>query len=297
VCSFQTFENGRLQINTNGLYQSGAQVGVICDAPFAPAVQTTMCHPDRTWDPKPSCTDVTCTVPALTLGNYKLNQNEVTQDTFLAYHSVIIPHCTTGFSPQPNSSRICQDNGQWTGQPPICVTITCNSQPPGFLNGFYETGSQTKPFKYNDEIIPTCFAGFYLQQGETRNCTAVNSWSGSSPICSPITCGPPDNFSHGFYNASQTIYQFKSALLASCDVGYNLISNENPRVCEEDNTWTGNEPVCQTVECTSPSLCEHGALKLLSQSWLILIFKIKTNKNTEVFYRLSLSIEYYFEFH
>ena len=260
VCSSPAFDNGRLQTNTQGLYKSGEQIEVICNAPFAPADQTTMCQTDRRWYPEPYCIEVTCTVPALTRGYYNSNQNMVAHGTRLAYKSVILPHCTTGYSPQPNAPRSCQDIGQWTGQPPTCVTITCNSQPPGFENGFYKTGSQTKPFKYNDEIIPTCFVGFYLQQGETRNCTAVNSWSGSSPICSPITCGPPNNFSYGFYNGSLTLYQFNNALLASCDVGYNLISNENPRVCEEVDTWTGNDPVCQTVECTSLSLCEHGAL-------------------------------------
>jgi len=37
--------------------------------------------------------------------------------------------------------------------------------------------------------------------------------------------------------------------------------------------------------------------KLPFQSWLIFIPKIKTNKKPEVFHRLSLSIEYSFEFH
>jgi len=260
VCSPLNFPNGRLQTNTIGVYRSGDQVAVICDAPFAPAVPTTTCLANRTWDPQPSCTEVTCTVPALGNGYYSSNQQQVASGSLVAYQSHIVPQCDVGYTPTPNTSRICQNNQQWSGEPPTCVTITCNSLPQPFANGTYTTAGKIAPYSYKQEIIPTCNTGYYLQKGDARKCTDVDFWSGQSPVCPPITCKSPKNFSHGSYNGSQTLYQFNSALLASCDMGYNLISNNNPRVCEENNKWTGNEPVCQIVQCITPSHMENGTL-------------------------------------
>ena len=101
-----------------------------------------------------------------------------------------------------------------------------------------------------------------------RRSAPLHGWSGPSPVCSPITCGQPNNFSHGVYNGSQTLYEFNSALLALCEIGYNIITNNNPRVCEDTNQWTGNEPVCQIVECTFPSSVEHGSFSPVLDSYV-----------------------------
>ena len=260
VCSLPTFDNGRLTTNTLGLYKSGDLVQVICDASFAPAVQTTVCQANRTWDPKPSCTEVTCTVPALGNGYYSSNQQQVASGSLVAYQSHIVPHCAVGYSPTSTTLRICQNNQQWSGESPTCVTITCNSLPPPFGNGTYTTGGKNAPFNYNQEIIPTCYTGYYIQNGDAHKCSDVDFWSGQSPVCLPITCKSPKNFSHGSYNASTPVYPFESVLLASCDIGYFLTSTNNPRVCVESNHWNGDEPVCEIVHCMAPSSIENGTL-------------------------------------
>ena len=260
VCSLPTFDNGRLTTNTLGLYKSGDQVQIICDPPFAPAVQTTTCQRDRTWDPQPSCTEVTCTVPALENGYYSSNQQRIASGSLVAYPSPIVPHCVVGYTPTPNTSRICQNNQQWSDRPPTCVTITCNTLPPPFANGTYTTGVKIAPYSYNHEIIPTCNTGYYHQNGDTRKCTDVDFWSGQSPVCLQITCKSPNNFTHGFYNSSQPVYQFGSALLAACDMGYKLTSTNNLRVCVQNNHWNGDEPVCEIVQCMPPSSIENGTL-------------------------------------
>ena len=201
-----------------------------------------------------------CTVPNLSNGHYFLNRSTLASGTTLGYQLVITPFCSIGFSPIPDTPRTCQIDGQWSGHPLTCSQIVCDGLPLAFENGSYVTREKVSPYAYNETITPKCDAGFFLYQGVERRCSGLNSWSGETPVCSPITCKSPSAFSNGYYNDSQTSYIFKSVLVPACEIGYNITNNVQSRICVGQDRWSGANPVCQIVRCAEPRAVEHGHL-------------------------------------
>jgi len=191
----------------------------------------------------------------------------VSDGTALVYQSVITPSCSIGFSPILDTPRTCQIDGQWSGQPSICAPIDCNGLPLAFENGSYDTREKVSPYAYNETLTPKCDAGFFLYQGVERRCSWLNSWSGETPVCSPITCKSPSAFSYGYYNDSQTSYIFKSVLVPACEIGYYITNNVLSRTCVGQDAWSGANPVCQIVQCAEPRAVEHGHLTFDNQPY------------------------------
>jgi len=261
VCSLPTFANGQLlTTNHTQYFKSGSVVAVTCNSTYAPVSLTTICQSDRTWFPSPKCTQVTCSVPSLLNGYYVLNNGQVAANSRLSVESVITPSCVIGYTPTPSTARTCQSDSQWTEQQPTCIAITCESLPHNVVDGHYDAGGSSAPYQYNYRVTPLCNAGYYLQRGEERQCTEINVWSGEDAVCLPITCTPPNNYSHGSYNGTQTVYTFGSTLIPSCQTGYRLNNNHNVRICVNNNTWSGSKPECHIVQFTAPPTIEHGSL-------------------------------------
>jgi len=205
----------------------------------------TTCQSDRTWVPSSECREVTCTVPILQNGYYMLDNSQVSAGSVLALPSVLTPLCSVGYTPVPPTTQTCQINGQWTGQTPTCIAITCGNLPQDFANGYYDVEGHSAPYEYNHAIVPSCNDGFYLQQGGKRHCIGINLWSGDDALCFPITCASPRAFRHGTYNLSQNEYAYGSVLVPSCLNDYHLENKENHRVCVNKDSWSGVDPVCQ----------------------------------------------------
>ena len=260
VCSPLSFDNGQLVTNGNAIFKPDEQVSVTCDSNYAPVYTTTICQADRSWSPEPLCTEVTCTVPIVTEGQYFMNQNVVASGTRLGFESVITPSCSTGFEPIPNIQRSCQIDGQWSGQQPTCTEIKCNSLPPMFDNGRYDAGGKVSSYDFDQVIMPVCNPGFYLDQGGERRCNGSNSWSGGIPVCSSITCKSPSELNHGAYNGSQEIYPFGSVLTPTCDKGYNFPNGVQSRTCVGKDKWSGDSALCQIVQCPDPQPVKYGTI-------------------------------------
>jgi len=260
VCSPLIVGNGQLETNGKTWFKPSDQVSINCDNPYVPAYTTTTCQTNRSWSPQPSCTEVTCTVPALSNGQYHLNQNAVAIGTVVGYPSAITPSCSIGFEPIPNIQRSCQIDGRWSGQQPTCTEISCTSLPPMFDNGRYDAGGKMSPFDFDQAIMPVCNPGFYLDQGGERRCYGSNFWSGDIPGCFSITCKSPSEFNYGAYNGSQAIYPFGSVLTPTCDKGYNFLNGVHTRTCVEKDTWNGTSPLCQIVQCPDPQPGTYGTI-------------------------------------
>jgi len=70
----------------------------------------------------------------------------------LALPSVLTPLCSVGYTPVPSTTRMCQINGQWAGQPPTCIAITCGNLPQDFANGYNDVG-------HNSPYVQPCNYG------------------------------------------------------------------------------------------------------------------------------------------
>jgi len=283
VCSPLSVGNGQLVTHGKNVFKPNEEVSVNCDNPYAPVYITTTCQTNRSWSPHPSCTEVTCTVPALSNGQYYLNGNEVAVGTLVGYPSTITPFCSIGFEPIPNTQRSCQMNGHWSGQQPTCTDINCDGLPLTFNNGRYDIGGNVAPFAFDQAITPVCNTRFYLDQGEERRCIALNYWSGDNPVCFSITCKPPSEFDYGAYNGSQENYPFGSVLTPTCDKGYNLTNGVHSRSCVGRDTWSVEDcPMCQLVQCPDPQPVVYGTILDNSQLYVYDVsFTLSCNKGYE----------------
>jgi len=256
--------NGKLSTNDNTVRKAGETVHVnfTCNNNLSPVNHITTCQSDRTWNPNPSCSNITCVVPTLNYGYYMSNNITMSVNTSVAHQSVITPYCFDGYALNISAYNYltCQNDSQWSGQAHSCTPITCNNTPEVFVNGIYDIGGNTSTFQYNHYILPKCNIGFYLQNGTERRCNGINSWSGESPVCSEITCISPNVFTNGRYNGSQTNYSYGTVLVPLCDKGHYIANNVTERACEENDIWKWEDPVCQIVQCTEPQPVEHGSL-------------------------------------
>jgi len=265
------------------MFKPGDMVAVRCNDTYAPVNPTTTCTNNRTWEPHSSCTNITCVVPDVDHAQFFLNEQPINADVPLASGSEIQLSCSVGYIPVPaNASLTCQNTGEWSVQEPKCTRITCNGLPLNFTNGEYDFGIHLPRFDFNHTIVPICHKGFYLQNGTARQCTEIDSWSGDEPVCSPITCDSPNNFTHGIYNGSQTNYPYGSVLLPLCDTGYYIADNVTERVCDQKDVWSGDIPICEIVQCSRPSV-ENGVIasNLTSFNYSEEI-KIECNKGYEI---------------
>nr|XP_034313171.1 sushi, von Willebrand factor type A, EGF and pentraxin domain-containing protein 1-like [Crassostrea gigas] len=144
-----------------------------------------------------------------------------------------------------NLTRICQKNGSWSGENPICKPCTVAT--------FYVNTTDAHYFQPNDRlnvgdnVTYTCKRGHRLAAGNlTRICQENGSWSGEEPICKPC--------SEAAYNTSTTNAQYYGPngtlsvgdnVTYTCKRGHRLAAGNLTRICQENGSWSGEEPICK----------------------------------------------------
>jgi len=269
VCSSPAVTNGQVSSQLKTIYKPEDVVTITCNVEYVPSSLDTTCQSDRSWVPEPSCSYVTCQVPTLQNGYYTNNGAQIYTFTFLPYGSTIQPHCSYGYTPSPSTARTCQEDGQWTGPNPSCISsITCNSLPP-LTNGYYDVGSNTAPYYYYQEISAKCNEGYYLIGSSlTRRCISDNTWSGDDPTCLMITCSAPSTPNNGRYNGSKTTYDYGDTLVLTCDTGYYVSYNtDTQRKCVAKDAWSGYDLTCPRIVCNQPGPISNGRYNTSQSSY------------------------------
>jgi len=153
---------------------------------------------------------------------------------------------------------VCEQLDTWSGTNPECRRITCQSPAP-FRHGKFN-GSRDI-YDFGTVLVPTCKIGYYMTINvEKLVCEQLCTWSniryGIYPTCLRIWCWPPTTFTNGNYNGSQwpTSYDFGTVLVPTCNTGYDMSNNVEKRVCEQLHKWSGSKPVCEIVECKTPTV-------------------------------------------
>lgn len=155
----------------------------------------------------------------------------------------------------------------------VCDIVNCSV--PVLNNGYYlkqYSNARKLISTDNSEMLNTliearCNPGFTLSKPTERLCQANEHWTGSDPICNPITCNKlPPPFPNGTYSyrSSEMPFTYNFELIPVCDEGFYLRTNETRRCYFPDN-WTGSNPSCQRIQCWNPSKFWYGSYNL-SQS-------------------------------
>ncbi|XP_064382155.1 sushi, von Willebrand factor type A, EGF and pentraxin domain-containing protein 1-like isoform X4 [Halichondria panicea] len=204
------------------------------------------CQKDSSWAGEaPICKQIRC--PAL-----KDPENGSVDDGDNLPGTIAKYTCDDGFRLVGSSKRLCQKDGSWAGEAPICKQIRCPAlKDPE--NGSVDDGDNLPGTiaKY------TCDDGFRLVGSSKRPCQKDGSWAGEAPICKQIRCPALKDPENGSVddgdNLPGTIAKY------TCDDGFRLVGSSK-RLCQKDGSWAGEAPICKQIECPALKDPENGSV-------------------------------------
>lgn len=162
----------------------------------------------------------------------------------------VMYRCSNGYKLQGNNTRVCQENGIWSNEVPVCKPVKCNA-PENLVMGDMVVDS----YMYLSEVNYKCDIGYRLRGPSTRKCQANATWSYGIPTCQPIVCPVIQNIPHGYVKWNSLRYGASATY--ECLPGYKMIG-ESVRLCELSGKWSGEEPHCISRECGAPAAPENG---------------------------------------
>ncbi|XP_018585768.2 sushi, von Willebrand factor type A, EGF and pentraxin domain-containing protein 1 isoform X1 [Scleropages formosus] len=237
-------EHGSMTISDTEL---GALVHYSCDEGYELEGQTVrQCISGQQWsDSAPRCMAVSCGHPGDIVNGF------VQGDSFL-YPDTVHYGCFPGFLLKGGASRACQSNGQWGGEKPLCIPLSCG--PPVVTDDVTVQGHE---YTFGNQVEFSCKPGFVLQGALHSSCLANGSWSHAGARCVPIACSPPPAVPNSRVSGSG--YGFSGEVNYVCDEGYTLMGHSKLR-CQADGWWDAAPPRCVLVTCDPPEDISHGYL-------------------------------------
>ncbi|KAM9543831.1 P-selectin-like isoform 6-T7 [Guaruba guarouba] len=259
----------------HGDFTFGSTCAFSCQTGFAlMGPESLECTAMGTWTgDAPRCEAITC--PALSAPDWgELNCSHLHRD--FAFGSTCAFSCQTGFALMGPETRNCTASGTWTGNAPRCAVsqspgsclecisvpaaITCpvlSASDRGELNCSHVHGD----FAFGSTCLFSCQMGFALMGPDSRECTAMGTWTGNTPQCKAITCPVLSAPDQGKLNCSHLHgdFAFGSMCVFSCQTGFALMGPES-RECTAMGTWTGDAPRCEAVACSVLSAPDWGEL-------------------------------------
>ncbi|XP_077998260.1 mannan-binding lectin serine protease 1-like [Glandiceps talaboti] len=94
--------------------------------------------------------------------------------------------CNRGYYLVGSETRMCTENGTWTGVQPHCQIVNCG-HPDNITNGYVRSYSDNN-FTYTNVVVYGCDDFYELDGSSFRECGSDALWSGVTPYCKPI-CG------------------------------------------------------------------------------------------------------------
>uniref|UniRef100_A0A8D3E4V9 CUB and Sushi multiple domains 1 n=1 Tax=Scophthalmus maximus TaxID=52904 RepID=A0A8D3E4V9_SCOMX len=170
--------------------------------------------------------------------------------TLTTFGATAIFMCNHGYTLVGSHVRECGANGLWSGAETRCLAGHCDSPDP-IVNGHISGDGSS----YRDTVVYQCMLGYRLIGTSVRICQQDHRWSGTTPVCVPITCGHPGNPINGRTNGSE--FNLNDVVNFTCNRGYILSGNARAQ-CRLNGQWSSPLPVCKVVNCSDPGHVENG---------------------------------------
>lgn len=228
-------------------YSYGSTIRYECDEGHELVGETSRtCQENKEWtDTEPLCRVIECPRPA------SLDDGQ-TIGWSIKYGSIISYVCDVGFRLEGIATRICQSNGHWTGEQPVCVELFCDL-PDEITHGIRDIGN----LKVGGTVRYSCLEGYRLAGRTVINCGSDGQWDATPPTCHQIDCGTPPSGYNVIAQGDNTIYNSK--VIFACEHGYRLEGNEWS-TCLQSGRWSSEAPLCQRVVCSDPPSPVHGEI-------------------------------------
>ncbi|NXT72686.1 LYAM3 protein, partial [Chaetops frenatus] len=177
-----------------------------------------------------------------------------------SYNSTCEFGCQEGFERRGEGMLRCLPSQEWSANVPTCTAITCpvlSAPDQGALNCSHLHGD----FTFGSTCAFSCQKGFALIGAESRECTAMGTWTGDAPRCEAIACPVLRAPDQGELNCSHLRgnFTFGSTCAFSCQKGFALMG-PGSRECTAMGTWTGDTPHCEAIACPVLRAPDQGEL-------------------------------------
>ncbi|RLU26420.1 hypothetical protein DMN91_000214 [Ooceraea biroi] len=213
--------------------------------------------------------------------------------TSYLYGDEIQYSCADGYELRGNPHRICNSDGKWFGQPPICIGTTCkNLLAPenGDIEYILEENERDDItiLQAGQQLEFKCNPGYRLTGERYLTCLDTGVWDHERPSCTPYGCPPPKEIEHGYIvpvtnksnriftydpegntidDFSRRTYHYDDVIAISCHRGYKFHGNGNfltefKLQCSGNGTWTGTVPDCIPRVCPWPNRVESARIYL-----------------------------------
>ncbi|XP_061440224.1 P-selectin-like isoform X2 [Rhineura floridana] len=166
-----------------------------------------------------------------------------------AYQSSCMFSCNSGFELVGSEKLECTDQGNWTGDMPICEARKC--PPLRVLEDVkMNCSSLWDSFSYGSTCHFHCAEGYNLNGTRRIQCQANGHWSAEIPVCQAVQCPALQTPDYGKGSCSHPYghFAYQSSCMFSCNSGFELVGSEKLE-CTDQGNWTGDMPICEARKC------------------------------------------------
>uniref|UniRef100_A0A672YPJ6 Sushi, von Willebrand factor type A, EGF and pentraxin domain-containing protein 1 n=1 Tax=Sphaeramia orbicularis TaxID=375764 RepID=A0A672YPJ6_9TELE len=152
--------------------------------------------------------------------------------------------CEDGYELIGSSRLQCLETGSWDSLPPYCRALSCPM--PSTPENSIMKGTN---FTYGSKVTFSCMKGFLPEIPYEFQCLSSLRWSGTPPVCHPVTCGSPPTVANADSILNTNTYM--SVVTYTCAEGYRPQGSMEV-VCEATGEWSRPLPRCVSVLCSEP---------------------------------------------
>ncbi|TKS81784.1 CUB and sushi domain-containing protein 3 [Collichthys lucidus] len=248
-----SLDHGKWRIVNGSHYEYRTKIIFTCNPGYyrvGPAHIQCLANGVWSWrSERPRCKTGHCGVPEQIVNGQVIGEN-------FGYRDTVVYQCSPGFRLIGSSVRICQQDHNWSGQLPVCISVTCGH--PGSPIYGRTTGDG---FNYNDVVRFSCNKGYTLEGPFTAQCQANRQWSQQPPTCRVVNCTdpgiPPNSIRESKIEHGN--FTFGSVVFYDCNPGYYLFGS-SVLTCQPVGHWDKPLPECMEVDCGNPGAPPYGVM-------------------------------------
>uniref|UniRef100_A0A671WNK1 CUB and Sushi multiple domains 3 n=1 Tax=Sparus aurata TaxID=8175 RepID=A0A671WNK1_SPAAU len=172
------------------------------------------------------------------------------------YRDTVVYQCLPGFRLIGSSVRICLQDNQWSGQLPVCISISCGHPGSPIYGRTVGNG-----FNLNDVVSFVCNRGYEMEGPARAQCQANRQWSHPPPTCKVVNCSDPGIPANSIRQSKieHGNFTFGTVVFYDCNPGYYLFGSP-VLTCQPTGQWDKPLPECIVVDCGHPGSPPNGVL-------------------------------------